>query len=375
MKKDERSGCPSASAFSRYHRCKGSFTLCKAVPDEPPSPGATRGSNVHGALAGEIPITKLSIDEQHTVEELTVQEEMLLNEVFLPGNSYAYGEWKIEKRYVEKRMWHDASESRWSGKADKLFVLKQEKDGKVRTAGLVLDYKSTRYAEPAEENMQLMALATLFDYDQGCIFDEMFVGLVYPDGWDLAAYDMDTLQDVAEQLNQLVDQITISHTNVRTPSPEACRWCRAKSICPEARGEVKALAKTEALGVIPVADMPRLLNSCTTAESVIKEIRNQARIAIENGQQIDGWELKPGHVRRKITDTETVYQRAACLGVDGQMFSKQVTISKKDLEKLVRDELEYEGKQVADTVKELMEGCTTETKTAPSLRARKEKQT
>jgi len=44
-----------------------------------------------------------------------------------------------------------------------------------------------------------------------------------------------------------------------------------------------------------------------------------------------------------------------------------VTISKKDLDRLVREELGYKGKQATDTVANLIEECTTDTITAASL--------
>ena len=120
-----------------------------------------------------------------------------------------------------------------------------------------------------------------------------------------------------------------------------------------------------------MAEMPRLLESCVIAEGVIKAIRNQAKVALENDQPIAGWELKPGHTRSKITDTEEVYRRAAILGIDGVAFSKKVTITRKDLEGLCRDELELKGAKLNDTVFNLMEECTTDSVTAPSLREAK----
>ena len=63
-----------------------------------------------------------------------------------------------------------------------------------------------------------------------------------------------------------------------------------------------------------------------------------------------------------------MYRRAAVLGIDGETFSKQVTISKKDLDSLVRESLDYKGQEAKDMVSELIKGCTTDTITAASLK-------
>ena len=88
-----------------------------------------------------------------------------------------------------------------------------------------------------------------------------------------------------------------------------------------------AVRKTTA---IAPSDLPGLLRVSQVAKLIIKDIEEQAKTILNNGGMVEGWELKPGHTRSKINDTEEVYRRAAVLGIDGETFSKQVTISKKD---------------------------------------------
>ena len=354
---DERKGCPSASGFKRYADCPGSFTLGNAAPPESPSPAASRGTRVHGGLSGEIELTALSHDELQTVEELSIQEEILLDQFTREG-------WKVESVTKEKRLWEDASESRWSGKPDKVLIM--QNDDKDRGA-LVIDYKSTRYTERAEENLQLAALAVLVDCDQSRSVKVIHVALVFPDGFDVAVYDIDALEEAAEKCKALVDSITITHTETRTPSQNACRWCSAKSICPEAKSQMNSLVRVQPQDLV-AGDFPQLLERCAIAESLIKDIRAQAKKQLEDGKEIPGWELKPGHIRSTITDTEEVYNRAAVLGIDGKQFSSKVTISKKNLEELVRDKLGQKGELLNRTVAELTSGCTTDKKTSASLR-------
>jgi hypothetical protein len=235
---------------------------------------------------------------------------------------------------------------------------------------LVVDFKSTRYTASAENSLQLAALATLVDRHYASDLYEAHVALVFPDGYDRALYDHDALEMASEECHRLVDRVTISETQKRYPSEEACKWCNAKSICPESRGQLNALAETPKTAIAP-ADLPRLLAIAGVAKGLIKDIEEQARTVLESGGTLDGWELKAGAERSKITDTQEVYRRAAILGIDGETFSKQVTISKKDLENLVREELGHVGKQAKDTVFNLTEDCTTTTTTRASLKQKK----
>ena len=361
---DERKGCPSASSFERIMDCPGSHTLNKEAPKQPSSPAAARGTRVHAGCSGEVGIATLPRDEQQTVTELLQQEEILLDEF---TNQQVGEGWGVEEQLTEHRFWAKATESEWSGKADKVYLLQSVGEkGKINMA-LVVDYKSTRYTTGAEKSLQLAALAALVDEHYKRDLSGVHVALVFPDGCDRAYYDDEALELAADECKQLVDQATITSTQKRVPSESACKWCGAKGVCPEARGQLNELAKMPSTAVAP-ADLSRLLKVSQVAKLLIKDIEEQAKTILNNGGMVEGWELKPGHTRSKITDTEEVYRRAAILGIDGETFSKQVTISKKDLDTLVREELGYKGKQATDTVANLIEECTTDNTTAPSLK-------
>jgi len=356
----ERKGCPSASSFERLMDCPGSHTLNKEAPKQPSSPAAARGTRVHAGCSGEVGIATLPRDEQQTVTELLQQEEILLDEF---TNKQVGEGWAVEEQLTEHRFWAKATESEWSGKADRVYLLQKGRE----KIGLVVDFKSTRYTTGAEKSLQLAALAALVDAHYKRDLSGVHVALVFPDGYDRAYYDDEALELAADECKQLVDRATITATQKRVPSEGACKWCGAKGICPEARGQLNELARMPSTAVAP-ADLSRLLKVSQVAKLLIKDIEEQAKTILNNGGAVEGWELKPGHTRSKITDTEEVYRRAAILGVDGATFSKQVTISKKDLERLVREELGYKGKQATDTVANLIEECTTDTITAASLK-------
>jgi hypothetical protein len=340
--------------------CPGSHTLNKEAPKQPSSPAAARGTRVHAGCSGEVAISSLSPDEQQTVTELLQQEEILLDEF---TNKQVGEGWDVEEQLTEHRFWAKATESKWSGKADRVYLLQKGKE----KIGLVVDFKSTRFTTGAEKSLQLAALAALVDEHYKRDLSGVHVALVFPDGYDRAYYDDEALELAADECKVLVDKATITSTQKRVPSEGACKWCGAKGICPEARGQLNELARMPSTAIAPV-DLPGLLKVSQVAKLLIKDIEEQAKTILSNGGAVEGWELKPGHTRSKIADTEEVYRRAAILGIDGATFSKQVTISKKDLDRLVREELGYKGKQATDTVANLIEECTTDNTTAPSLK-------
>ena len=232
---DERKGCPSASSFERLMDCPGSHTLNKEAPKQPSSPGAARGTRVHAGCSGDVAIASLPRDEQQTVTELLQQEEILLNEFTNPA-SFGLG-WGVEEQLTEKRFWAKATESEWSGKADRVYLLQKGKE----KIGLVVDFKSTRYTTGAEKSLQLAALVALVDAHYKRDLSGVHVALVFPDGYDRAYYDDEALELAADECKQLVDKATITSTQKRTPSESACKWCGAKGICPEARGQLNEL--------------------------------------------------------------------------------------------------------------------------------------
>ena len=153
--------------------------LNKEAPKQPSSPGAARGTRVHAGCSGDVGIATLSRDEQQTVTELLQQEEILLDEF---TNQQVGEGWGVEEQLTEHRFWAKATESEWSGKADRVYLLQKGRE----KIGLVVDFKSTRYTTSAEESLQLAALAALVDAHYKRDLSGVHVALVFPDGYDRA---------------------------------------------------------------------------------------------------------------------------------------------------------------------------------------------
>jgi hypothetical protein len=99
---DERAGLPSASSWSRYERCAGSYQLeieAKRLGQsvDRPTRWSASGTKIHAWLAGEK--TELSESELKTAKFLQERAQEQVERIF-QGKSY-----KVLK---EKRLWLNA---------------------------------------------------------------------------------------------------------------------------------------------------------------------------------------------------------------------------------------------------------------------------
>lgn len=98
----------------------------------------------------------------------------------------------------------------------------------------------------------------------------------------------------------------------RTPSEEACRYCRALGTdrCPETKNMIELAARpVNALSLTPEAIANRL-EMFSLAESIIEKERPiyKAMLAA-NSEAIPGWELKPGAIMRSVPDVTAAHAK------------------------------------------------------------------
>jgi len=361
---DERLGLPSASSASRYAACLGSWDLERQVAEVESTGDAAIGNRIHAALALE-PVTNLTTDETWIIDRCREQELELVKATF-PEATEEPNVWR------EKRLWSidDRGVKLWSGKPDVIYV--------VGSAGLIIDYKSGRGAvEDAAENLQLRCLAALLDENFGFTFDRITVAIVQPLAGlpSVAMYESADIRSAIAESADLMEQIQkIGHP--RTPSESACRYCKGKPFCPEARELAVAPPLNNAPeGITPDAIAATLTNQtlaafldrASQAEAVIEACRAEARRRLSEGDSIEGWTLKEGAVRETIKDTETVYLRFIESGGTYEDIMPAITINKTKLKDALKVATETKGKELESKLDQLLAGCT-ETKTGqPTL--------
>jgi hypothetical protein len=366
---DERAALPSASSAHRYASCPGSFLLEQQVTEpEVSSSDATTGNRIHAVLAGEnlykYPADQivLTSEESEIGYRCSQQEAILIRSLF---NT------KPERTIRERRFWsYDADWNRlWSGKPDVVY--------NVGNRALIADYKTGRGSvEHATGNLQLRALAVLIDeYWEG--MEEITVAIIQPLAGEpsTCTYNREDLDQARVQINDLMSRVK-RPGQPRVPSTEACKYCKAKPICPEAQAVVETLPATvpkESGEIVMSPDqIARFLEVAPLAEAVIESVRGKARRILEAGGTIPGWKLKPGAVRESITKPEVVFGRFVQAGGTQADFAKIITVTKTKLRDSVKAVTGTKGKELDAQVEAMLDGCTEAKPTAPSLVKEKE---
>ena len=362
---DERSGLPSASAASRYAACLGSYHLERQVAEVESTGDAAIGNRIHAALALE-PVSNLTTDETWIIDRCREQEAELV------ANTFGGYETNC---FREKRLWSlDAEGNRlWSGKPDVIYTA--EVDG--NQWGLIIDYKSGRGAvEDASQNLQLRCLVALLDESWGFTFDKITVAIIQPlAGYaSISSYQHQDIHDAIAESAELMAEIK-KLGQPRTPSESACKYCKGKPFCSEAR----ELAVTGPLanapeGITPDAiaatltsiHLAQFLDRAAQAEAVIEACKSEARRRLSEGETIEGWTLKEGSVRESITNSEQVASRFLELGTYEQL-STAITLNKTKLKDAVKLATGFKGQQLNAKLDALLDGCTESKISQPTL--------
>jgi len=356
---DERQGLPSASSAARYAVCPGSFLLEQEVTEaEVSSSDATTGNRIHSYLAGEI--IQLPDEEQRIASACRAMEDTLRKAVF-----------PFETAFLairERRLWDydKAFEKAWSGKPDVVYY-----DEATATA-LVIDYKTGRgTVEHATGNVQLRALAVLVNLTFGP-FRQITVAIIQPSESEptTCTYGAQDLVRAEAEMARLMESVR-QPGQPRVPSSDGCKYCRAKPICPEARGVVETLPATvqKECGEIVMSpeQIAAFLDKIPLAEAVIESVRGKARRILEAGGAIPGWKLKPGAVRESITKPEVVFGRFVQAGGTQEQFAGAITITKTKFRDAVKTATGSKGKALDELVEGLLEDCTEQKATSPSI--------
>lgn len=346
--------------MERYQLCPGSWLAEQGQPSET-SEDAETGNRIHAALAGETVTPPLTDGEERVFEQCRAQAQQLM--LATVGEDACI--------YRESRIW--SLDERWSGKPDvvALAVVAGERHA------IVIDYKTGRGdVTDATGNMQLRALAVLVA-DQ-CWADRVTVAIVQPLAGPVSTcvYDSAALDTARAEITGIIDAIHKPDAP-RIPSAKACKYCKAKAVCPEAQ----KLATEAPLAVsrdgrelsISPERMVEFLEQVPAIEAVVDAVKAKAKRMLEaDPESVPGWKLKPGAERETITDPTTVFNRASALGVNAEAFMGCVSVAKGKLKDVVKAATGDKGKALDARLETVLAGCTETKATAPSLAKIKE---
>lgn len=362
---DERGNLPSASAASRYAACLGSFDLERQVAEVESTADAAIGNRIHAALALET-VNDLTTDETWIIDRCREQELELVKATFGDVETNCFR---------EKRLWSLDKDGNklWSGKPDVIYTVSD--NGMLY--GLIIDYKSGRGSvENAAENFQLRCLVALLDESWGFTLDRITVAIIQPLAGppSVAVYESPDIHSAILESNGLMKEIQ-KVGQPRTPSEAACKYCKGKPYCKEARELAVAPPLADApAGITPDAIAATLTNQtlaafldrAAQAEAVIEACRAEARQRLADGDAIEGWALKDGAVRETITDSEKVASRFLELGTYEQL-APAITLNKAKLKEAIKTATGFKGQQLTAKLDALLDGCTESKTSQPTL--------
>jgi hypothetical protein len=364
-----------ASSAFRWMNCPGSVKLCEEVPNKS-GEAAQIGTTVHELIDKTM---KMEIESPH---ELVGS---YLNEFLIDEDMAKAAQMHID--YVEKRA-RDLRNKGYTvtvevevvvtldllgveftdmfGTADTIIIA--HKNGNFIIE--VIDFKNGRMAVDVEGDFGVAGDINpqLAYYGLGALYhlmkqggfanlptwapmklDALIITVVQPNGQLEAirsrVLDRFSVIEFEERLKAAA--LATDSAPDHTVAGSHCKWCPAKSICPQHTKAAYEVLENHGLTAdklsnrdqIPPEVLGGLLVECDRLETAIKSIRAQASTLLEIGRDVPGWKLVPSRPMRKWTDKNKLIHRLLTefkLGPDEYMKSELKTPAQ--LEKTLKKE-------------------------------------
>ena len=356
----------SASAAEADALCQGRHRAQLGIPDKT-SEAAETGNRVHAALC-KGSSQGLDIDETELFDRCQKIEQDCLLRYFGPeiANLKAFPD-------REKRLWISwvqAGGIQHSGQPDAVF--------RYKTKLLVVDYKTGRdEVAVSPKNMQMRDLAVLNWVNKPLLTE---IGVVVIQPWitstpEICSYNKEDIKIAVQQMFLRV-QASNNPSAPRVAGELQCKYCRAKSGCPE-------YAKF-ATSVVPIADRSIVdipvdnwtpeqctvfLNNYPRAFKWLEEAKDAMKELIKlKPDAVPGWTLKAGARVETITDAQKVFNRFSELGGSLETFMKCIKVGKTDLKEAVALTTKKKGKGLEAEMDKLLIECVEVSEKAPSLK-------
>lgn len=337
---DPRRGVPSCSALERLDACPASWQIGRAAEMQGLVPGsgddAESGTRIHRWLESreDADWERLSHDERETAARCQEQTDAVMAEWHPPGDK-TLTEFR-ELRLGRTRMGaclkvtpdNAGVDFMVTGQADLIVVDRRER------RALVIDYKTGRgEVASATGNKQLLGLAALVAGHWGLA--SVRVAIVQP--WAGAP----SLAEIGEQelmfcdmwLDETVEECLTPQELV--PAEGAwCQYCPGRAICPALRAQavtepesliqqgLPAGSEREAMMArameLPAMELSRLLKGRKMISYYVGAIEAAARMKLERGESVPGFELRERVSRRKIEDASAAAAAVAPLLVNAE---------------------------------------------------------
>ena len=282
----------SASRTDRFMQCPGSYRLESLMPYEPAGEAAAIGTAIHELSeiilrGGQIPTgtdpDHLSMAQGYAnfVNTLVENPRKKLIEVNLDEGLQSL---------------HPAL----GGTADAILV-----DGDHLH---VIDLKTGRVAVDAQDNKQLLtyalgAMRQLKAPSSITCTMHIFQPRVGHSKWTVSG---NRLNLHGERLKSAAE-LALSSDAPTHPSPDACRYCKAKTICPSMREKVQEVARNDFKPDTSIT--PAMLDDAALMAAWADAVQSAAKEQLTSGKSITGWTMRAGR-KTKFWKDEALVQEA-----------------------------------------------------------------
>jgi CRISPR/Cas system-associated exonuclease Cas4 (RecB family) len=334
--RQDRGTEPSGSSISRYNSCPGSYLLELHVQGEDvTSPEADLGNLVHSCLAGsEVQLSDEAAEIKARCLKQYDEVRASIEEVPSP----------VAEPIIETRFWYG---THWSGQVDRVDFLNEE-------AALVVDWKTGRIAQDeADQNLQLRAYAVLVR-DAFPQLKRIYVAIIQPMAGapTLSVYDGEAMDLAEREIVGIMDAI-MDDFAPRNPSAKACRYCKAKKVCPEVHGQALAMKGVSDVPALTNERIGELLEAADYVENFIDDLKAEAKRRLQEGQEIPGRKLSPGKTTRSVTSAEEAFGCVNAI-LDPAEFAGCCKLSLPQLEKAVAAKHGLKGKAAKEALETLL---------------------
>jgi len=281
----------SASRTDRFMQCPGSYRLESLMPYEPAGEAAAIGTAIHEL--SEIILSGKEIPTGTDPEHLSMAQGYANFINALVENP--------RKKLIEVNLdeglksLHPAL----GGTADAVLV-----DGDHLH---VVDLKTGRVAVDATDNKQLLtyALGAMRQFKAPshitCTM-HIFQPRVGHSKWTVSgAY----LELHGKRLKEAAE-LALTGDAPTSPSADACRYCKAKTICPSMREKVQEVARSDFKPDTTVT--PEMLENAVLMAAWADSVQAAAKDQLTNGKTIQGWAMRAGRKTKFWKDEALVME-------------------------------------------------------------------
>jgi len=171
----------------------------------------------------------------------------------------------------------------------------------------VVDLKTGRVAVDATDNKQLLtyALGAMRQFKAPASITctmHIFQPRVGHSKWTVSGQE---LVEHGERLKAAAE-LALSGDAPTRPSPDACRYCKAKTICPSMREKVQEVARSDFKPDTTVT--PEMLDNAALVAAWADAVQSAAKAQIIEGKAIDGWTMRAGRKTKFWKDEALVME-------------------------------------------------------------------